>query len=465
MSKKKAEIFIDEFKPYRSKYTIQEHNNLFHDLTWVTKNKYLTKNLIEKSILEFLTVGYFITHSTVFLSIDIDDHKNLGEAYLLNIYNQVIQRLSITPSIDFKSPRGFHVYYFFTESVPTEIITKQAKERLKGLPVEIKPTQNTSLRIPAESQAIDPHTMQLLNMPFEDCLKSCQKYHPAELFDMDILPSVIKQSLREKKQSLKKLKAIPKIDKIEKNLMPFINHNTNDTFLKLCNVYRCSGLDEDEAFYRFTICLLNSPNYFGDLRNERRLKQRIKCEYKNNEFFVPIKKSKTENIFTDVITKNILKLSPFGYQRNNAIKKFITKLLSWVDYQDEIFANKKELAIWDYLYPYYRKLRKARSYPLPALMMRKWNFRYHELIKFFININFLIPIDFTLALTKSKTNPETTLLLNNVVAPVATAPESPPTTLLLNNVVAPVAATKKSSYAADLGMCKYYRIDIEKFLF
>lgn len=386
---KKADVFINAFKPYRNNYTYEYYNTLFHEKLWAESKKYLSENKILEGILGLSAIGYFLTNSTVILAIDIDDHSGKGEAYLLNLYNQVLQRIKIKPSIIFKSPRGLHLYYFLTEFVPTGILVNHANEKLKGIPHEIKPTENISLRFPIESKAINPENMQFFNMPFEKIIPYCQKYHPVELFDENILPIAIRESLKEKRQNIKKFKSIPKIEYIENQLLPFEDHNTNETFLKLCNIYRCSGLTIDEALYRFKLCLLRSPEYTGGLINYRELSRRVKSEYVNNQSFIPKKIEVDPNLFDNIIVNNIIKRSPFTYRRDKALKQFIFKLLHWIDFQDEILKDKKQLSLWDYMYPYYRKNRNEGLYPLPFNLMRKWNHRYFEILDFLLSIGLL----------------------------------------------------------------------------
>jgi len=407
---KNAAHFINRYNPYRNKFTKIIENNLFGQTDWITQNSYLKKQYIESSIKDLVTLGFFITNTTRFIGLDIDDHHNIGEAFLLNVYHQVTQLLS-RASILFKSPRGLHLHYYLDQNIPTSIITEILKKKLqKFTNVEIKPTQNSSLRIPVESKALDPTTLQFLNLPFHEIISRCRLYHPAEIIGDEFLPENVRLSLTEKKQSIKKLKAIPVIEAIEKKLLPLENGNTNEAFLKLCQTYRCSGLDQDDAFYRFKLCLINSPNYTGDLINEKRLVQRIKSEYKNNEY-VPKNFSRTPNLFANMIAENViaeiqarqlliyvpptLKLSKqqkagITY-KCKTIKKVVVNITNWGDFQDEIFANKSELAIWDYMYPFYRNNRKQGLYPLPALMMQRWNKRYYEILNILIDIDFLRP--------------------------------------------------------------------------
>jgi hypothetical protein len=404
----KASTFIKQFNPYRKKYKIKHYSPLFKENIWYESNSFLNNELILKAILGKQLVSYFITNTTYFICIDIDNHKNLGDAYLLNLYGQILNELKLNPSLLFKSPRGLHAYYFFNQRVPTDIIIDIAKRRLKHLPIEIKPNQNNSLRIPSESLAICPETFQLLNKPFEKYCKNINRYHPAELFDNSILPDAIKNNLKAKKKALKKIKGLQKIEAIENDLLPFVNGNTNEAFLKLCCTYRCNGLNQSEIYARFLFCLEQSPQYTGDLRKPKLLYSRIKSEYKKNQNFTPKRKPITESLFNKIISANITllyelklrkeansKTRPRDIKRKcNTLKRFVNKILSWSDYQDDVLKHNNQVAIFDYLYPYYRKNRKEGLYPLPYVLLKAWNIRYNELLSFLINIGFLKESDY-----------------------------------------------------------------------
>ena len=412
---KKAETFINTFKPFRSEYIYQYDSDLFNQKMWATSKKYLSDKMINEAIIGLSVIGYFITTNTVILGIDLDDHSNKGEAYLLNLYNQVIQRVKVKPSIIFKSPRGLHLYYFFNQFIPTEIITNEAKSKLKGIPCEIRPTADSAIRLPVESKAINPANMQLINLPFENIIPHSKKYHPVELFDSAILPETVRTSLIEKKQSYKAFRAIPKIEAIEGDLMPFENGFTNDSFLKLCNVYRCKGLTVDDALYRFKLCMMQSPAYTGGLTNYKELSRRVKFEYKKNEGYIPPKIDTSPDIFTHLIANNLsekmkrihilnnsksqvhthIKQPLSGRElsgitkRCNSLKRFVYGLMNWISFHDVILNDKKRLTLWDFMYPYYRKNRKEGLYPIPRSIMLKWNSRYLELKNFLIEVGFL----------------------------------------------------------------------------
>lgn len=385
---KKTNDFVNTFRPYRQKYTIKEHAELFDESIWFTQNKYLSKKLIEKAILEKLAVGYFLTTVPNVLGIDIDDHRNQGESYLLSVYNQLIGKLGTYPSLLVKSPRGLHSYWILNQRLPADVLHKAAAGRIGAVPVEIRPTPTTSLRIPAEKRFIDPRTRQLLNLPFDQVLQTADIYHPAFLFDDSFLPEKIRETLRERRSHIRALKAIPKIETVENELLPFIDGFTNDKYLRLVTAYRLSGFTVEDAIYRFAVCLAQSPGYNGDLRDPQRLKKRIESSFKNIKY-KPKPREIQNSLFNQVIIDSLVEIQPFAKQREKPIERFIGKVLSWADWHDEIIRNSGKTAFFDYLYPYYRKNRKAGLYPLPSNYFKKQNFRYYELFDWLIDTGFI----------------------------------------------------------------------------
>ena len=174
--------------------------------------------------------------------------------------------------------------------------------------------------------------------------------------------------------------------------MPFTNGYTNEKFLQLCLTYRMAGLDVDQAFYRFALCLLRSPGYTGDLRNAKRLQKRIQSEYRNNQRqFVPTPKSYQVDLFDEMTCRAVVEASPFAKQRRKPIERFVSKVLLWCNWHDEIIKNPRQTALFDFLYPYYRKNRREGLYPLPKSFLRKANDRWFELMPWLQGIGFLEP--------------------------------------------------------------------------
>lgn len=390
--KKLENAFLDVFQPYRGKFRIKTYKKSIGDYEWSERQQFLTESLIRRAIQQKVQIAFFNQYTTDYIAIDIDDHQEQGESYLLKIYNQVVSRIKYLPSIIYKSPRGLHVYYFFKERIPIQIISDEMGKKLSGLEIEIKPTDTSALRIPGKGTAIDPDTMQLIRLPFSSAISKVKRYNYSKILET---PSFnIVDNLETRRTSVKMLKSSKKIEQVENSILPFIDGATNDVFLKLCQVYRCSGFTQEQAFERFQQALKQSPTYRGDLHNQKRLKQRIKSEYKNNAY-IPERKTKKPiddiNPIYETIAENIVNLPsfPFANQRKKPTKKFIVNLLGWKEKQNEIFKDRKELGLKDFYYPYYMNNRKKGLYPLPQVLLKNWNKRYNEIMSFLKEINFL----------------------------------------------------------------------------
>jgi len=385
-----AEVFVKMFNPFRSRYAYQGHSPLLDEPWWSTQNQYLKTPMIENAILGQLVIGFFLTTTTTVLGVDIDDHQRRGDGYLLAVYERVVRALRSYPSIAVKSPRGFHAFWILSERLPWIVLNDVARERLKGIPIEIKPTPEQALRIPAESHLIDPENMQLLNIPFEAVAPAMRLHHPSEMFSTDYVPDAVRESLQKKRSNLRLVHAIPRLEQVEKGALPFQNGGTNEAFLQLCCAYRCAGLDTDQAFYRFILCLAQSPGYTGDLRNQRRLLRRIESEYRSNPYqpkAAPIQ----YDLFDVSFAEDLAARSPFSVQRQKPIELFILRILRWKHLHDEILKDNGQTAFWDYLYPFYRKNRSEGYYPLAAKFLRTANKRYEQLLPWLIDVKFIEP--------------------------------------------------------------------------
>lgn len=391
----KAQTFVKHFTPYRGRYTMQGRSPLFDEPCWFTRTERLTGGVIAKAILERLVVGWFTTYVPRCLGVDVDDHRGRAwtgrgqpSAYLLAIYDQVVARLGCRPSLLLQSPRGLHGYWILSERMPAEILHAQASARLAGLPVEIRPTPTTALRIPAERRLMDPATFQLLSQPFEAVLDAMPIYHPVVVFYT--IPEEIRQTLLTKRRKLRSFRAVGRVEDAERSVH-FYAGQSNAAFLELCNVYRCAGLDEDEALYRFQLKLEQSPLYDGELRQKPgRLLQRIRSEYRGNPY-TPQPREVQLGLFNGYVVGELVARHPFARQRTAPIRRFLDRVLLWCDWHDDILQDRGRTAVFDYLFTYYRKNRRAGYYPLPYTFLRKANSQYASLMPWLQAEGFIEP--------------------------------------------------------------------------
>ena len=381
----KAEAFVKTFKPYRGKYAMK--SKTFFGEHWFSREAFLSGSIIENAISGALVAGWYLTANSDVFGVDIDDHKQ--EFSQFSKLNGIVEKLGVRPSVLFKSPRGLHAYWFLTERLPVELIKRLGAERLPG--VEIRPTDNQSLRIPAENAALDPETFQPLLDSFENICEKAERVHPAFLFGEDYLPEKVRSSLQARKMQARVIRAIPRLQKVEAECLPFFDGKTNEKYLKLVTAYKFAGLTVEEAVYRFGLVLEQSRyTYSGDLRNPRILESRVRSSYKNIRY-TPRPRLIQAELFTEMMVEALVELSPFHKKRTWPIRRFLYDLLRWKAWHDEIAKHPGQVAFMDFIYPYYRKNRRAGFYPLPRNLFRKLNTHFETLVAWLVEIRFLKP--------------------------------------------------------------------------
>lgn len=388
--------FIQNFEPFRGKYTklVKVYSDKGSPSTaryeWRTVHDYLKKSYIEKAIAGLYVIGWFNNNFPNVIGIDIDDHHLKAweglepSPKLLKLYSQILGKFP-EPSLVVQSPRGLHIYWLLTERIPIEVVQQLANQKIANIPVEIKPTPNKSIRIPAQTRILDFETL----LPHYDEAEY-KRYHPAILFDDKYTPSYIRDSLKERKQKLGTFQFSAVIESLEETFKTIIPGQSNEALNALIPAYKRAGMTAEEAIHRFNSILERSYLYDGELTNLRRLEQRIRPYYRNNnQRIISVPKIKQINPSYKPLVDRLIGKSTFATQRNKPLERFLYTLLNWCDWHDEIIKLPKLTATFDYLYPYYRVNRKAGFYPLPKNFLEKANSRYYEIIKWLILIGFL----------------------------------------------------------------------------
>ncbi|MBN2325384.1 MAG: hypothetical protein JXQ30_16770 [Spirochaetes bacterium] len=398
--------FAKTFQPYRSRYTRQFEINgrqLFdgYSYEWKTISKPLKGYLIQKAIEGILTIGWFTNTLPNVLGVDLDDHK--GTAWtgqepsprLLGFYNQITNRLPL-PSLLVQSPHGLHLYWLLKDRIPANVLQQLAKSKLQGVRCEIRPTPDCSLRIPENRRILDPVTF--LPKLFEDELTW---YHPALLFDDGYLPETIRTTLQQRKTQLRSFRLSSRIEKAESLYTPIVPGQSNETLNALIPLYKGAGLTVEESAYRIDLILQQSYVYDGELRNSKRLEQRVRSYYRKDvSGFVPKPRAIQYSLLNKPIVDHLVGLSPFASQRDKSIERFLSKVLQWCDWHDWIMTQPKQISYMDFLYPWYRKNRKEGYYPLPQSLLRNANERYFSLMDWLLDIGFLIEAPYKYAPNK-----------------------------------------------------------------
>ncbi len=391
--------FTKDFRPYRGKYIkqfeIRAEDYLFPDMDyeWRTVKRYLKQSYIEKAIAGITLIGWFNNLKPNVIGIDLDDHKGTAwkgvscSPQLLNKYNRILQVFP-EPSVLVQSPRGLHLYYILNDRLPSNLLEYLTKNKLKGIPCEVRPTPDKALRIPEASRILDPKT--LLPHPKRETVK----YHPAILFDDEYLPAVVRDTLQDRKKKLRTFMYSAKIECIESDYTPIIPGFSNEALNHLITVYKKAGLSPEEAIYRFTVILQQSPLYDGELTKPSRLEQRVDSYYRKDYDHIPKPQALQLNLLHKPLIEGLVKQSPFAKQRDKVIERFLYSLLNWCSWHDEIIKNPKQTTYFDYLYPWYRKNRKAGYYPLPKTFLKRSNQRYFEIMAWLQEIGFIINAPF-----------------------------------------------------------------------
>ena len=389
-----AEIFVDLHKPYRKKYITRHasEGELFTGTRWSHKNDFLSYGLIKEAIEGVLTLGYFASTITQVVGVDIDNHRNYSDGWLLNIYTQVVERFGAYPSVLVRTPRGLHAFWYLTQPYSTEIIKDYTEQRLEGLLdfIDIRPDVNNALRIPVEDNLLDPETLEPIRQPAKLVMQSAEQYNAISLFFQEWQQQLPTETHQNKRKKFALFRRGEKINEGEQRIAPFgfINGQTNPQFLQLAVLYRTNGLDVDTAYERMLMLLERSHLYTGNLK--RRLRKRLEWEYNNNQY-TPKPVETQPTLFDQQIIDYAVENSPFAYQRDEGIRRFVKELLKWRNYQDEIMKSPSEVAVWNYYYRYYWKNRKEGYYPLPHSLLKQWNKRYNELLPFLIELGVLKP--------------------------------------------------------------------------
>ena len=395
-----ADDFVRVFRPYRGRHTIQineKQASLFGDQPdhpWICIHGRLNNRLIASAIAGTTVVGYFSPTSRTTLAVDVDQHD--GSAWidsrpsqrLVAKYRQVTCRLG-EPSAVVRSPRGLHVYWVLSCRIPDLQLVRLARARLDGLHVEVRPTHNSSLRIPARNAYLDAVSL----VPTTVNLQELALIHPSTLFDDEWLPSATREALRNRDLRPRSTQDSVAIERVEDSVTPIHAGNSNAALNRLIPVYKRRRLSVDDAIERLVLMLERSPDYLGELKQRRdRLVQRLESYYRRPASeFVPEPDDLQPEVFEEAIVADLVRISPFGVQRNEPIRRFLRCLLTWLNWHDSIGRDAARTTWMDSVYPYYRKNRREGFYPLPSSKLRQWNDRYNQLMDWLQHVEFLAP--------------------------------------------------------------------------
>ena len=393
--------FLQRHTPYRNRYLCQyERRDLFSEVpekAWMTKHEYLLDQTIDAALKGAITIACLSGASTKVLGIDIDDHRGLGKEYLLNLYDQTVQKVGCNPSLLCKSPRGLHAYWYLGQYLPTELLVDSAKKELGKLPVEVRPSMTEALRVPKTGAVLDPETLHKVYKPIEQYMAAAPTYHYAELFQSQLHHEYLRKhaTVTQKRDKAISLSKAELLSEAEARIAPggFINGQTNDQFLELEWIYRTAGLEYRRSFRPIKLILDRSYGYSknkADAISLKNIRKRLECTYKkNNNQYIPQPKDREQDLFDEPLVNDLIAKSIFAKQREKKLRYFLGELLAWCTFHDNVMKDPKQAAIFDWYYKYYRKNRKEGYYPLPTSKLKAWNSQYNSIIKWLLSIGFL----------------------------------------------------------------------------
>ena len=394
-----ANRFIAEVNPYRKKH-LAEDIDMFGLPIWETKRSYLTNQIIENTIRGEIETGYFSTHWVTAIVLDVDNHTG-NQDRIRNIYKQIRKHLP-EPSYSFGSPRGLHLYWILNKKYPIKLIYQAV---IHYLPtsiqrhVEFKPTTKTGLRIPHESRLLS---------------NTNTKYHYGQIFcGLDLYEAIKEGRARAKRTTIKHI---------------FIKGYSNQVFIKVIAYLFYQGHTEQEAEGIIREQLFRD-GYTGELHNTRRLRCRIASSYRNiKKLFNPLpKQQKLEHLQT--AQKFLPLVENRRPQLQKTFLKFMSQLISWIEYIDLIRSEPAELDYWSAIYPTFRAKTDQGYYPLPASLIERMISNNHNRRTEFLNI--------------LKSGQHIYNISNRDAA----------------QLTEPVITDTLHSYSTTLHICKYYRID------
>ncbi len=405
----KSEDFINIYNPYRGKYvkkvpTTYANDFFEENLEWRLFNNPLRSSIIQLALNSLETIAYFQRTFTNILGLDIDDHHGsawvggIASHYLYETYFSVAERIGFFPNILIQSPRGLHGYYVFDTRIPIKMMIDIAETRLSSLlrnkRVEILPTSTKALRIPQTKSFIHPSSFISIEPPISDDIDRT----PINFMFEKSLKITISKETKNKNRVL--FKNLTKIENIERKYVPIMNGNSNDALLYLGIVYRESGLPLNLAVERFITMIINkSPLYDGELINKpKRIRDRFSSIYKNKKSkksIIPRCENHQYQLFDDMRIEKLMSIDfPFQKQREKPVRRFLSDLLIWAEWHDEIKKDPVMFTYFDFLYKWYRKNRNEGLYPLPSNWLKERNSHYTTIIAWLVKIGFLVPAQY-----------------------------------------------------------------------
>lgn len=402
-----AAWFCDIFKPYLNKYSIGKQIDM--EMDWKEVKRRLGNTTLQNIIGNGLEYGWFSTIVTPVIGLDIDFHHfpeggwtvdGKPRQFLQNKYEEIVNLLGYFPTLACRSRSGLHIYYILNRPLHYENLAILLKDKISDLNepdhIDILPSPKKPLRIPVKKWILDPATLNYLcphldnSIPWEAITQV--KYNPEDLFGQDY--RITLRSLNKKLKVQPSLKGptskdvkLKKILKAEAELLPFINHGSNDILNQLIPKYRSYGLTVDQSVARIQEHLTASPNYTRSLKTASVLRKRVEGFYKLK--LQDYKPGCSRNVILPAHIEEIIKSQSIPTQRKNGIRMYLSGLISWKQTHDRALYDTSLMSYMNDMYPFYAVNRKQGLYPLPTSVQENWNKKYHLHLSWLTEIGIL----------------------------------------------------------------------------
>jgi len=421
---------------------------------WLFQENYLTdRNILDTVIKSRALYGYFLKYSTDIFCIDVDLHETFNSPELkthvrLQRYKFVVDKIG-KPSLVFISSYsgGLHLYYKLSQKVFYKIIHKDlldlfnmTEPELSRAGYDILPTPNRAIRLPhavkeggalLDTETLRPIVVKDMEQLTSELLQS-NTYDYIEIFN-DI-PKIQNSWLnRDTRKQYKNYLRFNRGRKTEKDILPFIQKNTNKQLEQLCFNYFVNGITRQEATILIETHLQNSGIDIDYDLTGKRLDKRIKnhyARYKRNKagiLFKPKPRQKPEkDLFQDsridsIVTRICTEQSITHKGSISRITRFLNRLYEWTEHIKSLPEAQRITLTYHYKY-FYHFTKIKKWIPLPYALLRNWNGKYLEIIP-------ILQTAGILTLARKYFNPYKI----------------------------------KTKYNDVIGICNYYKVDFDKF--
>jgi len=404
-----AAWFVDLFKPYLGRYTAYVHT-AGQGRTWITRRERFSIRALQQAIDGTYQLGWYSSIATPVLGIDIDDHVHGGWRVgkreplpeLRTRYERIRDSFPVLPSMVVLSPHGLHLYYLLTSPLHYRNLQTLARKTLPEIPVELKPTPSTTLRVPARKWMLHPESLtRLYPTPDRGIDWSAVPVYQREILfgpdwrvtlrETDFMGVPARKgssSDRTARLAGRAPVAVDSLKEVELEVLPFRNNETNEQVFKLVVACRKTGFSLQETIDRVLWWIDRSPGYTGPLKdNADALENKVSYIYgarKTRPAPEAVDISEYAQAIDDLVARH-----PFVPQRTKAVRRFLEKLVGTKKRHDLISASKSLTRYEDDKYEYYRLNRTRGVYPLPSKTLKAWNTNYTSILEWLLDIGLL----------------------------------------------------------------------------